>query len=349
MQQQQCASHGTLPVEVIAVQVLAVVFGLVIIGLIGWAGTRLGRYLMDATPTPDGDTVANRMLGHSPGDYAAEQEALAERRRLARHPPALPRGLRRLEAAACAAMALGLVNPWAALAGPFSPKLYPLDTVLGGGFGVIVAVTVALVFYEITRGAGHATRVTLVVLAAVLVALAVAAVVDPPVAGGARVVRLGLGWWLCLTGSLAPAAAALLALRRPGVASAPEGVSAGGRPPGGVGGCNPVPGHLSVRVPVLAGHSNGGLFTQLDASTNPRQVAGLVLVDAVHPDYHQRRLAMLKPLVPPEVWQARERDPPQRPPPDPVRAITGTGTCFADNSFATEFPAGITARFPCRG
>lgn len=43
--------------------------------------------------------------------------------------------------------------------------------------------------------------------------------------------------------------------------------------------------------------------------------------------------------------------------PDPVPAITpgadivydgtGTGTCFADNIFATEFPAGITALFPC--
>jgi parallel beta-helix repeat protein len=43
--------------------------------------------------------------------------------------------------------------------------------------------------------------------------------------------------------------------------------------------------------------------------------------------------------------------------PDPVRAITpgadivydgtGTGNCFADNVFATEFPAGITALFPC--
>ena len=62
-----------------------------------------------------------------------------------------------------------------------------------------------------------------------------------------------------------------------------------------------------ARVPgpyVLAGHSNGGLFTQLYASTYPRQVAGLVLIDAVHPAYHQRRLAMLKPLVPPEVWEA---------------------------------------------
>jgi hypothetical protein len=149
-------------VGVIAVQVLAVVFGLTIIGLIVWAATRLGRYLMDATHTPDGDTVANRMLGHSPGDYAAEQETLAERRRLAWHPPALPRGLRRLEVAACAAMALGLVNPWAALAGPFSPKLYPLDTVLGGGFGLIVLVAAVIVFRETTRGAARATRVVLV-------------------------------------------------------------------------------------------------------------------------------------------------------------------------------------------
>jgi hypothetical protein len=27
--------------------------------------------------------------------------------------------------------------------------------------------------------------------------------------------------------------------------------------------------------------------------------------------------------------------------------LTGTGTCFADNVFATEFPAGITEQFPC--
>ena len=59
---------------------------------------------------------------------------------------------------------------------------------------------------------------------------------------------------------------------------------------------------------VLAGHSNGGLYSQLYASTHPRQVAGLVLIDAVHPAYHQRRLAMLKPLVPPEVWEALRRE-----------------------------------------
>jgi pimeloyl-ACP methyl ester carboxylesterase len=55
---------------------------------------------------------------------------------------------------------------------------------------------------------------------------------------------------------------------------------------------------------VLAGHSNSGLFTLLYASTHPRQVAGLVLIDAVHPAYHKRTLAMLKPLVPPEAWEA---------------------------------------------
>jgi pimeloyl-ACP methyl ester carboxylesterase len=63
----------------------------------------------------------------------------------------------------------------------------------------------------------------------------------------------------------------------------------------------------AARVPgpyVLAGHSNGGLFTQLYASTHPRQVAGLVLIDAVHPATIKRRLARLKPLLPPEVYQA---------------------------------------------
>jgi pimeloyl-ACP methyl ester carboxylesterase len=63
----------------------------------------------------------------------------------------------------------------------------------------------------------------------------------------------------------------------------------------------------AARVPgpyVLAGHSNSGLFSLLYASTYPRQVAGLVLIDAVHPATIKRRLAMLKPLVPPEVWEA---------------------------------------------
>ena len=33
-------------------------------------------------------------------------------------------------------------------------------------------------------------------------------------------------------------------------------------------------------------------------------MAGLVLIDAVHPAYRKRRLAMFKPLLPPEVWEA---------------------------------------------
>jgi pimeloyl-ACP methyl ester carboxylesterase len=66
-----------------------------------------------------------------------------------------------------------------------------------------------------------------------------------------------------------------------------------------------------ARVPgpyVLAGHSNSGLFSLLYASTHPRQVAGLVLIDAVHPAYHKRRLAMLKPLLPPEAWEALRQE-----------------------------------------
>jgi pimeloyl-ACP methyl ester carboxylesterase len=59
---------------------------------------------------------------------------------------------------------------------------------------------------------------------------------------------------------------------------------------------------------VLAGHSNGGLFTLLYASTYPRQVAGLVLIDAVHPAYHKRTLVMFKPLLPPDVWEALRQE-----------------------------------------
>jgi pimeloyl-ACP methyl ester carboxylesterase len=55
---------------------------------------------------------------------------------------------------------------------------------------------------------------------------------------------------------------------------------------------------------VLAGHSNSGLFSVLYASTHLRQVAGLVLIDAVHPATIKRRLAMLKPLVSPQEWEA---------------------------------------------
>jgi pimeloyl-ACP methyl ester carboxylesterase len=67
----------------------------------------------------------------------------------------------------------------------------------------------------------------------------------------------------------------------------------------------------AARVPgpyVLAGHSNGGLYTQLYASTHPDQVAGLVLIDAVHSTYHQRRLALFKPLLPADQWEALRQD-----------------------------------------
>ena len=58
---------------------------------------------------------------------------------------------------------------------------------------------------------------------------------------------------------------------------------------------------------VLAAHSNGGLFSLVYASRHPRQVAGLVLIDGVHPDYHRRTFNALKHLYPrnqwPAVWQ----------------------------------------------
>jgi pimeloyl-ACP methyl ester carboxylesterase len=65
----------------------------------------------------------------------------------------------------------------------------------------------------------------------------------------------------------------------------------------------------AARVPgpyVLAGHSNGGLFDLLYASRHPEQVAGLVLIDGVHPSYHRRSIEVLKPFVPPEQWPALE-------------------------------------------
>jgi pimeloyl-ACP methyl ester carboxylesterase len=74
----------------------------------------------------------------------------------------------------------------------------------------------------------------------------------------------------------------------------------------------------AARVPgpyVLVGHSNSGLFAQLYASTHPRQVAGLVLLDAVHPAYHRRELALLKPSLAPTEWEALRQEamtPPHR-------------------------------------
>lgn len=55
---------------------------------------------------------------------------------------------------------------------------------------------------------------------------------------------------------------------------------------------------------MLAGFSNGGLNSLLYASTYPRQVAGLILIDAVHPDYYARRLALLERFLPPALYAA---------------------------------------------
>jgi pimeloyl-ACP methyl ester carboxylesterase len=66
----------------------------------------------------------------------------------------------------------------------------------------------------------------------------------------------------------------------------------------------------AARVPgpyVLAGHSNGGLFSLLYASRHPKQVAGLVLIDGVHPQYHRRSIAVAKEFVPPEQWDELTR------------------------------------------
>jgi pimeloyl-ACP methyl ester carboxylesterase len=61
----------------------------------------------------------------------------------------------------------------------------------------------------------------------------------------------------------------------------------------------------AARVPgpyVLAGHSNGGLFSLLYASRYPGQVAGMVLIDGVHPNYHPRSIEVAKRFVPRELW-----------------------------------------------
>jgi pimeloyl-ACP methyl ester carboxylesterase len=55
---------------------------------------------------------------------------------------------------------------------------------------------------------------------------------------------------------------------------------------------------------VLVGHSNGGLFSLMYASRHPRQVAGLVLVDGVHPRYHRSLFRALRHLVPESEWPA---------------------------------------------
>lgn len=49
---------------------------------------------------------------------------------------------------------------------------------------------------------------------------------------------------------------------------------------------------------VMAAHSNGGLFSLMYSSMNPDDVAGLVLIDGVHPRYHRRVFNALKHMIP---------------------------------------------------
>jgi pimeloyl-ACP methyl ester carboxylesterase len=53
---------------------------------------------------------------------------------------------------------------------------------------------------------------------------------------------------------------------------------------------------------VLAGHSNGGLFSLLYASRHRHQVAGMILIDGVHPAYHRRSIKVAKRLLPRHLW-----------------------------------------------
>ena len=76
----------------------------------------------------------------------------------------------------------------------------------------------------------------------------------------------------------------------------------------------------------LRGRAHHRLVPAPEPAGSP-QLAGLVLIDTVHPAYHRRRLAMLEPLVPPEVCQALRRDAmtPQHRLLDPERVDIWTG------------------------
>jgi len=65
---------------------------------------------------------------------------------------------------------------------------------------------------------------------------------------------------------------------------------------------------------VLVGHTLGGLFAQLYASTHPAQVAGLVLVDSSHEEQDAR----LEALLPAEVWAELQERVAASPPLEPL-------------------------------
>jgi pimeloyl-ACP methyl ester carboxylesterase len=73
----------------------------------------------------------------------------------------------------------------------------------------------------------------------------------------------------------------------------------------------------AAKVPrpyVLAGFSNGGLYARLFATTHPRDVVGLVLVDSVSEQQPARERALLERLMTPAQWKAYVQSLSQVPP-----------------------------------
>jgi hypothetical protein len=185
--------------------VRAVLLMLAVLVLMLTVGTLLARRVFDSYRTPDGDTVANRLLGRGPADYLAQQaRPPAVRGRLGPPVADLPR---RLSVGGLAAMGYGALLVWARLGGPFTPEVFAYHTKPGRLFMGGVALVGMVVFHQATHGARLAGRLLLVVLALPLAAIAAVSVVNPPGIGAA------FGAWLSLAGALTLLAGALLALR----------------------------------------------------------------------------------------------------------------------------------------
>jgi pimeloyl-ACP methyl ester carboxylesterase len=80
----------------------------------------------------------------------------------------------------------------------------------------------------------------------------------------------------------------------------------------------------AARVPgpyVLAGHSFGGMVARLYATTWPREIAGLVSIDAQNPDF----VAAYKKLLSPEQYMSAVLDPPPPPGLEGYKAVERLG------------------------